>query len=150
VPDYFYIKSGFTTHIFGFHFGTGNNDQSLFVSYPLTYLYTGFGTYLNPNYHVVRANLAALFFTRIIHSSKYGISVDKLFPFGIQPVIGIEFFPDRKLCAFLEYAPYIYFSNDGELMKGAFPDDYEFKTFIITERMLIEFMNFRIGLRIRL
>jgi hypothetical protein len=148
VPDYFYIKSGFTTHIFGFSFNSGTD--SIFVSYPLTYFYTGIGAYLNPNHHKVRANLAAVFFTRISHSKEYGFNVDKLFPFGIQPIIGIEFFPDRKVCAFLEYAPYIYFSNASDLMNSAYPDDYDFKTYIVTDKMLIEFMNYRVGVRIRL
>lgn len=150
VPDYFYFKTGLTTHLFGFHFGVGDDDDSFFVSYPLTYFYSGIGTYLNPNHHAVRANLSAVFFTRIIHSNKYGFSVDRLFPFGVQPIIGVEFFPGKRFCAFLEYAPYIYFSNDKELMNAAYPDNYDFRSYLITDKMLIEFWNFRIGMRIRL
>ena len=150
VPDLFYAKVGLTTHLIGFHFATGDEDSTFFVSYPLTYMYAGFGLYVNPNYHKVRANIAAVFFTRVIHSSKHGLSIDRLFPFGVQPIIGLEIFPDRKLSLFAEYAPYIYFSNDGDLMRAAYPRDYSFNTFIITDHALIELVNFRLGVRIRL
>ncbi len=149
VPDYFYAKVGFTTHLFGIHFST-EDSSSIFVSYPLTYFYAGFGAYINPNHHKIRASIAAVFFTRVIHSSKYGISIDRLFPFGVQPIIGMEVFPDRKLSLLLEYAPYIYFSDDEELMRAAYPRDYSFNTYIVTDNALIELFNFRIGVRIRL
>lgn len=152
-PNFFFARAGFNTFLLGIcltdqHDST--DDNSWLQSHSLSHLNIAFGSYLGREDRYYRWLVAGGLFTRLIMAKGYGIGLEPIAPFGIQAIIGLEFSHSEKRRLFLEYVPLLYLTKYPELMRASFPPDYEPWNYIFGKSYVVDFFNFRFGLRLQL
>lgn len=153
IPNYFFAKLGFTSFFIGLMLrgdDDSETDNPMLVSLSLTHLNLQAGLYLNREDSYFRYYLALGLFTRIILAKGYGLGIEPIAPFGIQPSFGMEFSRSMKKRLYLEYAPLFYLTRYPEMMRASFQTDHVPFNYIFLRKLVIDFFNFRIGLRLQI
>jgi len=153
VPNFLFARAGFNTFLLGIRL-TGqhdsNDDDSWLQSHSLSHFNITVGRYLGREDRYYRWLVSGGFFTRLIMAKGYGIGFEPIAPFGVQAIIGLEFSSSVKRRLFLEYVPLLYLTKYPELMRASFPPDYEPWNYIFGKRYVLDFFNFRFGLKFQL
>jgi hypothetical protein len=110
-----FVKLGLNTFLLGVMLG-GNDQEELFTSLSLSHLNLSTGLYLSAADRRFRFYLATGLFARIITAADLIVTIDPIAPFGIQPVLGVEFGRQPKRRFYLEYAPPFYYAPDARLL----------------------------------
>jgi hypothetical protein len=151
VPEFLYAKAGILTYLAGFVL-RGDGERNVFVSYSLNHYNIALGVYLNAPDRYIRPYFSAGAFWRIITARGYW-GFEPIAPFGLQPVLGFEYARQRRYKVFFEYAPMIHWtgnSDDTLLFLLSIPADDEFSGYWPLPWSVINLVNFKLGLRVRL
>ncbi len=122
VPNFLFLNAGFHTYALGFLFSGGGRDNPL-VSLSLTHLNLAAGCYLSAADRRFRFYLAAGAFARLITALDFGVTLDPVAPWGLQPILGMEFSSQPKQRFYLEYAPFFYWTTSRTLFFFSLPQD---------------------------
>jgi hypothetical protein len=150
LPDMVFVRAGILTHLFGFVLE--EEERDFFVSYTLSRFNLGGGIFLNAPDRFVRPYLSAGAFWRIITARGYW-GLEPISPFGMQPIFGCEYSRQSRYKLFLEYAPMVYWTGDRDstlLFLLSIPANNDFSGYLPFKWCVIDLVNFKLGLRIRL
>ncbi|HEB10766.1 MAG TPA: hypothetical protein ENI06_06090 [Spirochaetales bacterium] len=153
IPNFFFARVGFNTFLLGIRVpdqDDSTDDDSWLQSHSLSHINITVGRYLGREDRYYRWLISGGLFTRLIMAKGYGIGFEPIAPFGVQAIIGLEFSHSEKKRLFLEYVPLLYLTKYPELMQASFPPDYEPWNYIFGKSYVIDFFNFRFGLRFQL
>jgi hypothetical protein len=153
VPNFLFARVGFNTFLLGIRLTDqhdSNDDDSWLQSHSLSHFNIAVGSYLGREDRYYRWLVSGGLFTRLIMAKGYGIGFEPIAPFGVQVIIGLEFSHSEKRRLFLEYVPLLYLTGYPELMRASFPPDYEPWNYIFGKSYVVDFFNFRFGLRFQL
>lgn len=153
VPDMVFAKTGILTYLIGFVLeGGGWEDDKIFVSYTLNHYNLAMGFYCNAPDRYFRPYFSAGVFWRLITARGYW-GFEPIAPFGLQPILGFEYSRQPRYKMFFEYAPMVYWtgnSNDTFLFLSSITSDNEFTGYESYRWCVVNFVNFKLGLRVRL
>lgn len=153
IPNFFFARAGFNTFLLGIRLTDqhdSNDDDSWLQSHSLSHFNITVGRYLGREDQYYRWLVSGGFFARLIMEKGYGIGLEPIAPFGVQAIIGLEFSSSAKRRLFLEYVPLLYLTKYPELMRASFPPDYTPWNYIFGKHSVLDFFNFRFGLRFQL
>jgi hypothetical protein len=146
-----YAKTGILTYLIGFVL-PGDEEREVFKSYSLNHFNLGMGVYLNAPDRHIRPYLSLGAFWRIITAQGYW-GLEPIAPFGLQPTFGFEYSRQPRYKMFFELAPMVYWTGNREdtfLFTLSIPADDEFSGYIPARVCVINVVNFKLGLRVRL
>ncbi len=151
VPNYFFVKAGITSYMIGLHLGSDSDESTppVFPSIPLNDIGIQIGTYINKEDQFIRLYGGIGAFTRLIVPEGF-FGLDPLMPFGAYPIVGVEMSSLLKLRFFLEYTPTFYYSPRPDWFLASTNNDGDMGIFIPLEVGAIDFLVFRVGVRILL
>ena len=153
VPDMVYAKTGILTYLIGFVLeGGGNSNSQVFVGYSLNHFNLALGFYLDAPDRFFRPYFSAGAFWRIVTARGYW-GFEPIAPFGLQPVFGFEYARQQRYKLFFEYAPMVYWTGSSEdtfLFESSISSDSDFTAYGSYRWCVISFMNFKLGMRVRL
>lgn len=153
VPDMVYAKTGILTYLIGFVLESGGDiDSEVFVSYSLNHFNLALGFYLNAPDRFFRPYFSAGAFWRIVTARGYW-GFEPIAPFGLQPVFGFEYARQKRYKLFFEYAPMVYWTGSSEdtfLFESSISSDNDFTAYGSYRWCVVSFMNFKLGMRVRL
>ncbi len=153
IPNFLFARVGFNTFLLGIRLTDENDytdDDSWLQSHSLSHFNIAAGCYLGREDRYYRWLVSGGLFARLIMAKGYGIGFEPIAPFGVQAIIGLEFSHSEKRRLFLEYVPLLYLTGYPELMRASFPPDYEPWNYIFGNSYVVDFFNFRFGLRFQL
>ena len=141
-----FARVGFTTFRVGI--AVNNKDQVL-ASIPLSQVTFHLGFYVSPEDRSTRLYVGAGALLRIsLPPGSQTFTVDKLLPWGVQAIAGVEFPVSGKLRAFVEYSPSFYFTPDPDLFKVSFgKDSGTFPYITVPPTGAIDLFEARLGFR---
>jgi hypothetical protein len=151
VPEMVFAKTGILTYLIGFVLeGGGDSDSEVLVSFSLNHYNLAMGFYLNAPDRYFRPYFAAGAFWRIITARGYW-GFEPIAPFGLQPILGFEYSRQHRYKLFFEYAPMVHWtgnSDDTFLFLSSVSSDNEFTGYESYRWCVINFVNFKLGLRV--
>ncbi|MBA7699071.1 hypothetical protein ES703_107757 [subsurface metagenome] len=153
IPNFFFARVGLTSFLLGINLNNDSDsagDAPILVSRSLLHLNLAAGLYLNEAHCFFRYYVAAGLFARIILARGYGIGVEPIAPFGIQPAFGVELSHQMRKRFYVEYSPLFYITGYPEWMRASFPSGRVPFNYIFLGKVVVDFFNFRIGLRLQL
>jgi hypothetical protein len=151
VPDMVFAKTGILTYLIGFVL-EGGYDSEVFVNFSLNHYNLALGFYLNAPDRYFRPYFSAGAFWRIITARGYW-GFEPIAPFGLQPILGFEYSRQHRYKLFFEYAPMVHWtgnSDDSFLFLSSISSDNEFTSYRSYRWCVINFVNFKLGMRVRL
>jgi len=152
VPNLYWIKLGFNTYLLGLVLAE-ERDQSMLVSYSLSHVNLSTGVYLNAADRLFRFYVGAGIFARIMTAREWAVYLEPIAPWGLQPILGMEFSRQTRTRFYVEYAPFFYWTVSASLFWLSLPlehrapylpiiwQDYDQPAFYW------EIFNFRFGIR---
>jgi len=115
VPNWIYVKLGFTTYLFGLAL----NDAQVFSSNPLTNIVAQAGSYLRPEDVVFRPYVNVGAFLRFVHAPGVLVGIDPVSWGGLQASLGTEIGSNPHGRFFFEFQPMMYFSSVQGLLEAS-------------------------------
>ncbi len=86
---------------------------------------------------------------RLVHSRDY-FGLEPIAPAALQIALGIEAKPWKAANVFFEMAPIAYFARDPDLLAASYPEGYDAFSTSVADWGLIDFLHYRLGVRIHL
>ena len=149
IPNYAYAKVGLTTYLLGVYIG-GTEDSAeeskLFQSRPLTQVRVLAGSYFNPPDATVRFYGSLGLVLRFTHTSGL-VGLEPISPFAVEAAVGTETSPWKWGNVFFELAPTWYYARNVELLAASYPADYTAFNVGPVGSGLLDFLNYRLGVR---
>jgi len=139
-----FARLGFTT----FRAGMTINQDQIFASLPLSQITLLLGLYLSPEDNATRFYVGAGPLLRVSLPPGGAFTVDRLVPFGVQVVAGVEFPLAGKLRTFAEYCPTGYSTPEPTLFAYSFGNNNgTFPYFNFPPTWALNPFEIRIGVR---
>jgi hypothetical protein len=151
VPEMVFAKTGILTYLIGFVL-EGDGDREVFVSFTLNHYNLAMGFYFNPPDRYFRPYFSAGAFWRIITARGYW-GLEPIAPFGLQPILGFEYSRQPRYKFYFEYAPMVHWTgniDDTFLFILSIPSRDEFSGYLPLPWSVINILNFKLGMRMRL
>lgn len=142
----FFARLGFATFRVGI---AVNNKDQILASIPLSQLTFHLGYYISPEDRATRLYVGAGPLLRIsLPPGSQTFVVDRLLPWGVQALAGVEFPVSGRLHGFVEYSPSFYVTPEPAMFKASFgADSGTFPYIAVPPWGAIDLFEARLGIR---
>jgi hypothetical protein len=151
VPEMLFAKTGILTYLLGFVL-RDDRESELFASFTINHYNLSVGSYFNAPDRHFRPYWSAGAFWRLITARGYW-GLEPIAPFGLQPILGFEYARQPRYKLFFEYAPLLYWTgsrDDTFLFMLSVPGDDDFSGYLRAGWCVLNLVNFKLGVRLRL